>query len=139
MNPGTAQPWLFERLQPGLRIGHHDDRIDAAMLADWQALYGGPDPDAPGAMVPGGLATVLVMRAYLAAVSPRPPGNIHRLLSVRRAAPLPRGVWLRTTVHCIERELKGDRRLVRFGTACHARADGAPLLVAGELELLWAA
>lgn len=139
MSPALAEPWLFERLQAGLRIGHHDDRIDPGMLADWQALYGGRDPDAPGAPAPAGLATVLVMRAYLAVVNPRPPGNIHRLLSVRRVAPLPRGVALRTTVHCIGRELKGDRRLVRFGTACHALADGAPLLVAGELELLWAA
>ncbi len=134
-----APPWVFDRLQPGMLLGSHDDQVDSAALEAWQAIYGGLDLHDTGQRVPSAFASVLVMRAYLAVVSPRPPGNIHRMLSVRSLAPLPRDRPLRTTVSCIARELKGDRRLVRFRTECHALEDDAPLLVVGELELLWAA
>lgn len=62
-------------------IGRHEDCINASAMASWRAIDGGADTDGPDARVPSGFATVLFVRAYLRVVSPRPPGNIHRLLS----------------------------------------------------------
>ena len=137
--PPPPPVWLFDAFEPGRVIGHHEDRIDTAAAAAWQAIYGGALPGAEGRPLPSGLATVLVMRAYLAVVSPRPPGNIHRLLTVRRLAPLRLDEALRTTVRCVGRSRQGDRRVLRFQADCQSLEPGAPMLVSGELELLWAA
>ncbi len=129
--PQAPAVWVFDRLHAGMTLGWHDDAIDAAALAAWQAIYGGPGPQDPGQPVPSGFAPVLVMRAYLAVVSPRPPGNIHRLL--------PRELPLRSTVRCVAREWRGPRRSLRFQVDCHRLDADARLLLTGELDLLWAA
>lgn len=132
-----GSPYRFERLQPGQVIGVHDDCIDAPALARWHAIYGTGPAGATDASAPSGFAAVLVMRAYLAVVSPRPPGNIHRMLALRLHAPLPRERPLRCEVSCVDKQVRGERLVARFRVACRD-ADGTPL-VDGEIDMLWAA
>ena len=133
----SAGVFSFDHLKAGMILGRHEDRIDEPALANWRAIYGGSGADDPDARVPSGFAAVLIMRAYLSIVSPRPPGNIHRLLALRTHAPLPRNQCLQTTVVCVAKEMRGERRYVRFSADCRCN-DGA-LVVVGALELLWAA
>jgi len=125
--------FTFDRLQPGELVGCRSERIERRALTIWNTIYGGND----GPQVPAGFAAVLVMRAYLAIVSPRPPGNIHRALTVRAHRPLPYDEPLLSAVTCTAKQLRNGRRYVQFTVTC--RAQDGNLCVDGDIDMIWAA
>lgn len=125
----------FERFEPGTALGAHTESIGERMLAHWRTLYPWDVPE--GDALPAGLATVLLMRAYMKVLSPRPPGNVHARQTLSLSAALRLGNPVTTTFTCAGKALRRERRYVEVD----ARAtgdDGRPLF-AGCMTLIWAA
>src|SRR5690554_3515104 len=68
---------LFDDFKPGQPIGSHALEYDDMLVQRWQHIFGAGNETSEGAAEAASVATILMMRAYLEVVSPRPPGNIH--------------------------------------------------------------
>lgn len=132
MSPDTL---TFDRFEPGARLGAHTEAIDERILGHWCRLY---PWDAPADdRVPPGLATVLLMRAYMQALSPRPPGNVHARQTLSLSALPRRGESVTTSFTCAGKELRRERRYVEVDA--RATGDGGRPLFTGRMTLIWAA
>lgn len=126
---------LFDGFQPGAVMGRASERVDAALLGLWQQLYPSSGPDA-GEM-PEGVATVLIMRAYMKVLAPRPPGNIHARQRVELTA-LPRlEEEVTTEIRCTGKRMHKERRYVEV--ASRSTGAGGRELFNGAMTLIWAA
>ena len=125
----------FDRIPLDEQIGATCLMVDKAMLDTWQSLYGKRPEDAP---LPLAFAPMLLMRAFLTIVTPRPPGNLHVGQSYRvTGMPCPyRAIF--ATVHCSAKELHKSRRVVTFIIKL-AETDEAAPLVSGTSTMFWAA
>lgn len=126
----------FERFQPGAAMGVASETVDEDLLKKWHALYP-QDPPCAAGEVPVGIATVLMMRAYIQVLNPRPPGNIHAGQHFTLSSPIECGETVRTEMRCVGKTLRGERRFVEFAVRATGRADR--LLFTGSLNLIWAA
>lgn len=127
--------YTYDSFTPGSVLGEWEEPLDARLLALWERLFGQHAQDAQARQA--GLAVALMMRAYLNVVTPRPPGNIHarQALCVQG---LPRsGERVRSTVRCLDKEMRGERRYLRLEVAGEG-ATGRPLYT-GRMNLIWAA
>ncbi len=129
---------LFDDFTPGAELGVHVERHDAVVAQLWRSIFAPDATDpAPAAGERLGVATALMMRGYLAVVTPRPPGNIHARQQLQVAA-LPRpGETIRLRLRCAGKELRRDRRYVQI--AVEATGEAARPLFDGTLTLVWAA
>lgn len=129
---------LFDDFQPGVLMGERVEVYDAQQARRWQAIFGSqPEDGADGAAQSASMAVVNMMRAYLHAVTPRPPGNVHakQRLRVRN---LPEcGESIRVTVHCAHKEIRRERRYVDLNVHGTGKKDRA--LFDGVISLIWAA
>ena len=126
---------IFDAFEPGRIYGAHTETVGAALLERWARLYpwdrGSPES------VPTAIATVLVMRAYMTVLQPRPPGNVHAGMAMRLIAPVPPGARVTTEITCIGKHEKSGRRFVEF-VARSVTGESAPATEA-TLRLIWAA
>jgi len=101
--------FVFDRFEPGAVYGVHRETLSADALRAWQEMF----PDDPvGPAIPAGYISVVMMRAYFAVVTPRPPGNIHAGQRLVVHA-LPRlGDRIEISVRCARKEIRRDRRFV---------------------------
>lgn len=131
----SAPLLTFDRFQPGAAMGAHTEAIDERILGHWRRLY---PWDAPtGDALPPGIATVLLMRAYMQALSPRPPGNVHARQSLSLTAAPRLGESVTTAFTCVGKELRRERRYVEVDAV--ATGDGGRALFSGRMTLIWAA
>lgn len=125
----------FDRLVPGTEMGRVSFDVTPEVIARWQAIY--PELPVPeDGTAPPGLAAVIAITAYAAAVPRRPPGNVHGGQWFRWRRPARVGERLATTVRVAAKETKGERRWVTFETLT-ADAGGRPVLE-GRMVSLWA-
>ena len=125
----------FERFTPGAGLGECTESVGEDILAHWRALY---PWDAPvGETLPAGLATVLLMRAYMRTLAPRPPGNLHARQQLSLVAAVRRGEAVTTRFDCTGKELRRERRYVEIAT--RSTGEGGRLLFTGRMALIWAA
>ena len=126
--------WTFETFAPVQDFGAFDYQVDEAAFDRWVALY--PDDAAHRPLVPSGMAVAVMMRAYMALLQPRPPGNIHagQHLHIHRLARI--GDTMTTSLACIAKELRKERRWVTFET--ETRDAAGELLFTGRLTSIWA-
>jgi hypothetical protein len=125
----------FDDFVPGAAMGNSTERIGEDVLALWKRLY---PWDAPAqGELPLGIATVLLMRAYMRILTPRPPGNIHARQQMELAAPARVGEEVTTAMQCLGKELKRERRYVELAT--RSTGDQGRLLFTGRMSLIWAA
>ena len=130
-----AQIIFFDAFVPDSVLGAFTETPDQKTLQSWRRLYP-MDPSAP-AQLPRGMATVLLMRAYMHVVAPRPPGTIHAGQQLEMTA-LPRpNEPVTTEVRCIGKQLRNGRRFVELAT--QSRGEGGRPLFSGCLKLIWAA
>lgn len=125
----------FEGFVPGAELGVHETMLDAEGAARWCALFPGDAEVLPN--MPPGMSAAVIMRAYTAVVTPRPPGNVHgeQVVDMHH---LPRlGDLLRTRFVCEGKELKKDRRWVKL--ASETTNERGELLFTGRMVILWAA
>lgn len=125
----------FDDFQPGAAMGHATEVVDERILDLWKQLY--PWDAVPAGELPPGLATVLLMRAYMRILTPRPPGNIHARQRMELIAPAARGEEITTSMQCTGKELKRERRYVEM--AARSTGIGGRLLFTGAMSLIWAA
>jgi acyl dehydratase len=131
----TDKPILYVDFPVGQAMGDMTETPTDAQCEKWAKLF---PWDAPSAeLVPAGMATVLMMRAYLQVVSPRPPGNLHARQQMRLHDPIRRGEAVTTSITCASKELKGERRMVVLNA--QGRGEGGRLLFDGVITLYWAA
>ncbi|WP_026640262.1 hypothetical protein [Bordetella petrii] len=131
----TPQPVLYEHFLPGALLGEHTEVYSDAQSRRWQSIFGQAGPD--GGAEPASMAVVMMMRAYLNIVTPRPPGNIHARQQLHMQG-LPRpGEAVRLGVRCLDKSLRRERRYVDLQVDGHGE-DGRPLF-RGVLTLIWAA
>ena len=123
----------YDDFVPNRVMGSSAAVLDAAKLQAWRNLF--PEDDLNGAM-PHGMVAAIAMRAYAEVVQPRPPGNIHAVqrFDVQR---LPRaGETLTTTITCLGKEIRRDRRRVTLQMDCTGTQGPA---FRGLMTVLWAA
>ena len=125
----------FDSFQPGASMGRFAEAIDAGTLAAWRQLY--PWDAAPEGELPRGFATVLLMRAYMRILRPRPPGNIHARQQLELLEGIALGEEVTTELVCAAKELKRERRYVEL--ACRASGNAGRPLFEGRMSIIWAA
>ena len=129
----SASVWTFDRFTPGTLAGRASVRLDARRRDLWAGLFGAPDPD----RMPQGLFVAAMMEAYVAAIQPRPKGNVHAGQTLVFAThAVPADAVLDFTFTCAAKEMKRDRRWVWFDFA--ASREGAGVL-SGTITAIWAA
>lgn len=128
---------LFDDFQPGTVMGQHVDVLDDALYQAWRDIFGLPPSAQPHAGALPSLALAWAMRAYLAVVTPRPPGNVHARQQFHMQALPEVGETIATTVSCVRKEIRRERRYVDIQVAATGRAQRA--LFSGEMSLIWAA
>ncbi len=125
--------FLFETFDPGKTIGSRTLTLNRELLEEWLTLF--PE-DRDGERMPPGMMAAVYSRAYSSILQPRPPGNVHgqQLFTLSK---LPKvGDTLVTDLRCEGKELKGERRWVRFASDTR-RSDGE-LMFSGLMTTLWA-
>ena len=142
MSGAPAAAIRFDDFRPGTVMGEKTEVMDAALVQGWQRIFGagaadGASPGPADGAQAASLAVVLMMRAYLGVVTPRPPGNVHARQQFTLAA-LPRvGEPVRSVVSCVAKELRRERRYVDL--LVQGSGDGGRPLYSGRLSLIWAA
>jgi len=125
-----ADVWVFDDFHPGAELGHVSIVLNAERISNWSAIYGGTSDH-----VPPGLLVAVMMEAYLKAIQPRPPGNIHasqKLIFGEAAKP---GDQLDATLTCIDKTMRNERRWVTFGVTLRNRSRD---VLRGEIRTIWA-
>lgn len=123
----------YDDFVPGQVMGSSRALLHAEGLRDWSSLF--PEDDLNGVM-PHGMVAAIAMRAYTEVVQPRPPGNVHAVQHFDLFR-LPRaGETLTTTIICLAKEIRRDRRRVTLQMDC-AGTEGPAFR--GRMTVLWAA
>ena len=124
-------PWTFDDFEPGAAVGDATVALDARRMALWERLHG------PAEGVPAGLVLAAMMEAYIAAIQPRPKGNVHagQTLAFPGRRPEP-GATLRFAFACRDKALKRGRRWVWFDFEAD---DGDGPVATGTIAAVWAA
>ena len=126
---------VFESFQPGAPLGESPFTFDASALAQWAALYPGDDATAP--QMPPGMVSMIVMRAYMATITPRPPGNVHASQHIEMHRLPKLGETIRTALTCESKELRKERRWVHLASV--STDTRGNLLFTGRMTMIWAA
>jgi hypothetical protein len=126
--------WRYDDFSPGETSEEVDVLVHSTDLAQWRQIYG---TSSGGSSIPAGLQVAILMKAYLKAFQPRPPGNIHARQMIRfgdlKAAV---GDSLQARISCQRKEIKKDRRWITFEIVL--RSSSAVCLI-GEVSSIWAA
>ncbi len=96
-------------------------------------LYSGTGPASKS---PLGMATVLMMRAYLHVVAHRPPGGVHARQKLELTASPRDNEPVITVVWCDSKEIRRERRFVHLGF--RATGEGGRQLFTGLITVVWA-
>lgn len=133
-----SKPITFVDFQPGTRLGEHTDTYDAQLAQAWQRIFGrAQDGSANGPAEAASIAMVLAMRAYLAVVTPRPPGNVHARQQFKLLTRPHPGEQVRTVIACVGKEIKRERFYVDL--QARGTGEGGRELFDGRMSLIWAA
>ena len=131
-------PIRFDDFVPGRDMGATEVTYSDDLARRWQRIFGSAtDGGAGGAAEAAGMAVVTMMRGYLNVITPRPPGNVHARQQLTVHA-LPRaGEVIRTTMSCVGKELRRERRYVELQAS--GTGDAGRPIYTGRLTLIWAA
>lgn len=125
----------FDTFAPGHCFGSVPVTLDHRLWSNWTRLY--PDDASCAPEMPEGMTAVLVMKAYMELVAPRPPGNVHASQSFEVTRLPTIGQTVTTSVTCTGKELRSGRRWIDLATDSHG-ADGEHLFK-GRMRMIWAA
>ncbi|MBR2817637.1 MAG: hypothetical protein IKE60_23450 [Reyranella sp.] len=136
-----SAPILFDDFKPGARMGETSLVYGAELAGQWERIFGASseaaDQAADLAAKGASIATVMMMRAYMSIVSPRPPGNVHaRQHLVLDDVPV-RHERVRVEISCVGKELRRGRRYVDLEVV--GTGEGGRPLYRGLMNLIWAA
>ncbi len=124
--------WTFERFEPGQEFGAVDIPMDEARRANWVRVFGPSE-----GRLPRGMLVTAMMEAYIAAIQPRPDGNVHASQALSfRPVPVKWGDCVSVTVTCADKEIRKGRNWVRFGITARR---GGEVVMTGTIRSIWAA
>lgn len=131
-----AQPdlpvWVFDDFSPGQPLGSFSITLDDEHLDNWTAIYG----DRPSSeSAPAGMLVAAMMEAYLNAIQPRPPGNIHASQKLVFGRSAKAGDTLEAQVSCLSKERRKERGWVTFGVVLSVEGQD---VLNGEIRTIWA-
>ena len=128
----------FDDFRPGTVLGDITEVASDTLAERWQRIFGARTEDGAGGAAEGAsLAVVMMMRAYLGVVTPRPPGNVHARQHFNLQAPPHRDEAVRSVVSCATKEMRRGRRYVEL--LAQGSGDGGRAIYTGRLSLVWAA
>lgn len=128
----------YDTFEPGKTMGEAVLLLDDSHARSWQKIFGDTaSSGANDAAEAAGLLVAMMMRAYLAVVTPRPPGNVHARQRFSLHALPRRGEAVRTVIRCDGKEIKRERRYVEL--LAQGTGDDGRVLYEGRLSLIWAA
>ena len=125
----------FDDFRPGTALGECDFAFDEEAVSVWSGLF--PEDRRSLPAMPVAMIAMVVMRAYMAIMKDRPPGNVHagQKFWIARLPQL--NDRLTTRLHCLDKERRNDRRWVTFASET---TDGAgAILFRGRMTTIWAA
>lgn len=131
-----SAPILFDDFMPGTRMGETLLVYQSGLADQWEQIFGAPSGDADRAAEGASIATVMMMRAYMAVVTPRPPGNVHARQQIVLDGVPRLNETVRTQVSCAAKEIRRDRRYVELQV--NATGDGGRAIYRGRMTLIWA-
>lgn len=102
--------FTFDRFEVGASYGEHILFVSEQEVETWHRLFGGER----STYMPVGMTSVIAMRAYLALISPRPPGNIHGGSSFVLQRRIRVGDSVVTRVGCSSKAIRRGRRVVEI-------------------------
>ncbi len=125
----------YDTFSPGTLLGEWEETLDSSLPLSWIQLFGTAPVDAPAQQA--GLAVILMIRAYLNVVTPRPPGNVHakQVFTLERL-PKP-GDTVCSHIRCLSKEIRRERRYVELGAI--GTGDDGHTIYTGRMSLIWAA
>jgi acyl dehydratase len=132
MSGQTDRPvWVFDDFHAGQEFAKLPIALDDERLANWTAIYGtAPQKET----APSGMLMAAMMEAYLKAIQPRPPGNIHAGQTLTFGKPVPVHTQLEAEVTCIWKERRKERNWVGFGVTLRANGN---VVLSGEIRSIW--
>ncbi len=128
-------PWTFADFPEGEPMAEVAVELNNERAALWAGLYGGPQAQ-PGEPAPRGLAVAAMMEAYIRAIQPRPPGNVHAGQTLSFFGKPTVGAVLTARFTVVKKEIKKERRWLTLGVEMF---DGDDKVLAGEILSIWAA
>lgn len=131
-----SAPILFDDFMPGTRMGETQLVYQSGLADQWEQIFGAPSGDADRIAEGASIATVMMMRAYMAVVTPRPPGNVHARQQIVLDGVPRLNETVRTQVSCAAKEIRRDRRYVELQV--NATGDGGRAIYRGRMTLIWA-
>lgn len=127
--------WTFDRFAPDTTFGTSRWTPDRAAFARWNALFRTcPDDQTT---LPAGMISMVALRAYMALLAERPPGNIHAMQATTVTHLPPLDTPLEAELRCLSCELRNGRRWLKLVTITRL-IDGTPCFE-GTMTMLWAA
>ncbi|MGE3992626.1 MaoC family dehydratase [Pseudorhodoplanes sp.] len=127
----AADIWAFDDFRPGSKFEEVSISLDAERIAGWTAIYGHPQVSD---RIPSGMLVAAMMEAYLTAIQPRPPGNIHASQKLSFSNAAKPGDQLGAEVSCVEKTLHKERRWITFGVTLRNRS---LIILRGEIHTIW--
>ena len=125
---------LYTDFVVGQSMGEYSLNYDEMFVRGWQHVFGQATLSrAQGA----GVSLMLMMRAFLTVVSPRPPGNIHARQSLSFSSLPVLGDHITVSVVCESKTIRKDRRYVELGVKAHNQR--GQQVFTGVLSLIWVA
>ncbi len=125
----------FDGFEPGQCLGTYELTIDQKMIQLWTELYGSC-LHLTGKL-PLAFAPLILMRALLTVVAPRPSGNLH-VGQTCKVKEMPRSDEVLTvSVTCSSKSLKKDRRVVDFTVEVRG-SDSDEAMLLGVATIFWA-
>lgn len=138
VTPAGQAPILFDDFVPGSSLGEIELPFEPALAQSWQAIFGSQPEDGAGGGAEGAsMAVVMMMRAFLNVVAPRPPGNVHARQQLHLSGTPRTAEVIRTEMRCIGKEIKRERRYVELQAL--GTGEGGRPLFDGRMSLIWAA
>ncbi len=125
----------FDRFMPGMVMRSTPERLEPAVLEQWRRLYPW-DHCEPGALPPG-MAVVLMMRAYMRTLAPRPPGNMQQRQQLQLLGGIAATEPVITEFECVGKTIKRERRILELAVR-GLTAEQRPVF-AGQMTMIWAA
>lgn len=132
-----SAPILFDDFKPGTRMGETSLVYGAELAGQWERIFGASADSADRAAQGASIATVMMMRAYMSVVSPRPPGNVHARQHLMLDDVPVQDERVRVEISCVGKELRRGRRYVDLEVI--GTGEGGRPLYRGLMNLIWAA
>ena len=133
MNSSRAAYITFAEFHTGMALGKSTQVLGQELLDSWYRIYGS---GGSARFVPTALIMVLIMRSYMEAVGPRPPGNIHAGQSLSVHGSIGIGDEIETSFSCGSKEHK-RHHFVTLDTRSVRLSDNS-LIATGAMTMIWA-